>query len=79
LTASYEASRAQDQAEAVALELEAAAEVKRQVTRSVQDLQPLTWAGTDGPTWLSHAEQLLQTRRELLRVERRGWDGTGRC
>ena len=73
LTVSYEASRAQDQAEAVALE--AATEIKRQVTRGVQDLQPLTWAGTDGPTWLVHAEQLLQTRRELLRVERRGGDG----
>jgi signal transduction histidine kinase len=39
LTVSYEASRAQDHAEAMAPE--AGAEVKRQVTRVMQDLQPL--------------------------------------
>ncbi len=38
LTVSYESTRAQDQTEAAALEV--AAEVKRQVTRAMQDLQP---------------------------------------
>ena len=73
LTVSYEASRAQDQAESVALE--AAAEVKRQVTRGIQDLQPLAWPGVDGPPWGQGAERLLQTRREILRVERRAPGG----
>jgi hypothetical protein len=73
LTVSYEASRAQDQAEAVALE--AAAEVKRQVTRGIQDLQPLAWPGVDGLPWGQSAERLLQTRRDILRVERRGPGG----
>ena len=46
LTLSYESSRAQDQAEAVALE--AAAEVKRQVTRALQDCQVSSRAGREG-------------------------------
>ena len=72
LTLSYEASKAQDQAEAAALE--AAAEVKRQVNQGLQDLQTLTWPGVDGPPWTAwslRAEQLLQSRREILRLERR--------
>ena len=73
LTVSYEDSRAQDEAEAAALE--AAAEVKRQVMRGVQDMQPLTWAALDETTWLQRSEQLLQQRREVLRIERRGLSG----
>ena len=73
LTVSYESSRAQDQAEAMALE--AAAEVKRQVTRGVQDLQPLTWTAIGDLEWEVRAEQLLQSRRELLRLETRSLQG----
>ena len=49
LTVSYESTRAQDQTEAAALEV--AAEVKRQVTRAIQDLQPLTWPAIDALEW----------------------------
>lgn len=73
LTVSYESSRAQDQAEAVALEV--ASEAKRQVTRSIQDLQPLTWPAIGDIEWDVRADQLLQARRELLRLERRGASG----
>lgn len=73
LTVSYEASRAQDQAEAMALE--AGAEVKRQVTRGMQDLQPLTSPAISGPEWELRAQQLLQGRRELLRLETRSLQG----
>jgi hypothetical protein len=73
LTVSYESTRAQDQTEAAALEV--AAEVKRQVTRAIQDLQPLTWPAIDGLEWGVRADQLLQARRELLRVETRGLQG----
>ncbi|MEI8265736.1 MAG: ATP-binding protein [Betaproteobacteria bacterium] len=73
LTVSYESSRAQDQAEAMALE--AAAEVKRQVTRGMQDLQPLTWPAIGSLEWEVRAEQLLASRRELLRLETRSLQG----
>lgn len=73
LTVSFESSRAQDEAEAVALEV--AGETKRQVTRGIQDLQPLTWPAITSLEWDVRAEQLLQSRRELLRLERRGPGG----
>ncbi|MFM8768930.1 MAG: PAS domain-containing protein, partial [Rubrivivax sp.] len=73
LTVSFESSRTQDEAEAVALEV--AAEIKRQVTRGIQDLQPLTWPAITSLEWDVRAEQLLQSRRELLRLERRGPGG----
>ena len=73
LTVSFESSRAQDEAEAVALEV--AGETKRQVTRGIQDLQPLTWPAITPLEWDVRAEQLLQSRRELLRLERRGPGG----
>ena len=76
LTLSYESSRAQDQAEAVALE--AAAEVKRQVNRGLQDLQALTWPAGGAPAWTDwnlRAEQLLQLRLEIVRLERRDPSG----
>ena len=67
LTISYEASRAQDEADGVAAET--AAEVRHELLGMVQTLQTLGWAETPQAGGLSAAETLLSTHRELKRVE----------
>ena len=69
LTLRYEATRALDETEQVASE--AAGEVRADLLRAEQQLQALSWTpGPDG-AWRLPAAELLKTRRELRRVERR--------
>ena len=69
LTVDYEASRAQEQAEAVAAD--AAAHVKREVLQSVQQLQALMWQDPPPERWVGEVAAMLQSQPALLRVERR--------
>ncbi|MFO1270843.1 MAG: hypothetical protein U1F50_04020 [Rubrivivax sp.] len=69
LTLNYESTRAQDAADSAAAD--AAAEMKRELLRSTQELQLLSWRVAAAPAALEGAGELLRTRRELLRVERR--------
>jgi two-component system sensor histidine kinase DctS len=69
LVLQYESARAQDRTEAAAAAV--ADEVRVSLARSVQELQLLAW-GERGPSqWRQEAAQLLRSRRELVRVERR--------
>jgi two-component system sensor histidine kinase DctS len=68
LTLNYESSRAQDEADAVASE--AAAEIRRDLLRTVQSLQALMWDETS-PSWREGATSLMRGQRELQRIERR--------
>lgn len=74
LTLSYESSRVQDRTDAVAAE--AAADVKRDLLRTMQQLQQLLWGDPALNLWREGADELMRNRRELLRVEHR--DGQGR-
>ncbi len=69
LTLSYESSRAQDDADGIASE--AAAEIKRDLLRTTQALQGLTWGEPLLLRWRAGAVELMRSHRELLRVERR--------
>jgi len=69
LTLSYESSRAQDEADAVAGE--AAAEIKRDLLRTMQALQALMWGEPLLQHWADSATELMRGHRELMRVERR--------
>jgi two-component system sensor histidine kinase DctS len=72
LVLQYESARAQDRTEAAAAAV--ADEVRVSLARSVQELQLLAW-GERGPSqWRQEAAQLLRSRRELVRVERRDAD-----
>ena len=70
LTAAYESARAQDQTENIAIE--AAADVRRDVLAALQDVQTLVWSEASLADWPQRARTVLQTRRGLLRLERRG-------
>ena len=69
LTVSYEAARSQDDIES--LGAEAALQMRRSLLRSMQDLQTLMWPGPVMSSWSESASEMMRTRRELLRVERR--------
>jgi two-component system, LuxR family, sensor histidine kinase DctS len=72
LTVSYESSRSQDDIEAVAAE--AARQMRREVLHATQQLQTLTWTDP-GENFVQAAVDLMRTRPELLRVERRDHQG----
>ncbi|HEY6134294.1 MAG TPA: ATP-binding protein [Rubrivivax sp.] len=69
LTVEFESSQAQEQTEAVATEV--AADVKREATRAIQALQALAWSRDTQPAWEDRSRVLMQSRREILRLERR--------
>ncbi len=69
LTLNYESTRAQDAADTAAAD--AATEMKRELLRSTQALQQLSWRVAPHATGLDGAADLLRQRRELLHVERR--------
>jgi two-component system sensor histidine kinase DctS len=69
LTLSYESTRAQDDADAVASQ--SAMEIKRDLSRTMQSLQSLMWGEPQPQHWRDGATELLRTNRELLRIERR--------
>jgi two-component system, LuxR family, sensor histidine kinase DctS len=72
LTLSYEESRAQDRADAVAAA--AAGEMRRLVQRSLQSAQSLTWNDPPLTQWHYDAQEMVRQRREFLRMERRDSD-----
>ena len=69
LTVAYESGRAQDRVDELAGV--AVGQVKRELARNLQELQTLLWHDSAGPAWRADATQLLRTRRELVRIERR--------
>lgn len=69
LTLNYETSRVQERADAAAAE--AAADVKRDLTRAMQQLQSLLWGDPALNLWREGADEMMRSRRELLRVEQR--------
>ena len=69
LTVSYEAARSQDEIDD--LGAEAALQLRRELLRAMQDLQALMWTGPVMSPWQEGAAQMMRSRRELLRVERR--------
>jgi two-component system sensor histidine kinase DctS len=73
LSIAYEASRTQDQVDAVAAA--GAAQVKRSISRRLQELQALLWNEPTPAQWRADAAQLLRTHAELLRIERRDEGG----
>lgn len=69
LTIDYEASRAQERVEGAAVEL--AAQIKREVSQTVQQLQALLWQEPDPARWSEDVSPVLRARAEVLRAERR--------
>jgi two-component system sensor histidine kinase DctS len=69
LALNYEATRVQDRAEAVAAA--AAAEVRQSLARSLQSLQSLLWNDPSAVQWRRDAGDLVHTRSQILRIERR--------
>ena len=69
LALNYEATRAQDRTDAVASAL--AAQVRQRLARNVQNLQSLLWNDPDLAPWRVAGAELLRSRRELVRIERR--------
>lgn len=69
LTANYERVRAQDQLDASATA--AAADVRLSLSRLQQGLQALHWREPSAAQWRTDAAALLQSRGELIRIERR--------
>jgi len=69
LTVEYEAARTQDRTEAVAAS--AGDEARQVMARSLQALQLLAWSERDSAQWRVDATELLRSRREMVRVERR--------
>lgn len=65
----YEDARAQDRSDAVAAS--AAAELRQQLSRGLQTLQILVWSERSASQWRSDSAELLSSRRELVRIERR--------
>ncbi|HEX5686043.1 MAG TPA: ATP-binding protein [Ideonella sp.] len=72
LTLSYEEARAQDRVDAVAAA--ASGEMRRQVQRSLQSAQSLTWNDPPLAQWHYDALEMLRQRREFLRMEMRDND-----
>jgi two-component system sensor histidine kinase DctS len=69
LTAAYESNRAQEEVESAAVGV--VADVRQSMTRNLQSLQALMWADQTPAQWQDSARELLRSRRELLRIERR--------
>lgn len=69
LTVNHERVRAQEQVDAAAAV--AASDIRQVLARQQQSLQALLWGAPPPAQWRSDASALLQTRRELLRLERR--------
>ncbi|MBX3604434.1 MAG: PAS domain S-box protein [Piscinibacter sp.] len=69
LTINHERLRAQEQVDAVAAS--AAADIRQALARQQQSLQALLWNDPPPVQWRAEVSALLQSRRELLRVERR--------
>ena len=69
LAGRYEASQVQDKLERDAAE--AVVEVRAALGRNLQDLQALQTVQGDAALWEQRASELLQSRRELLRIEHR--------
>jgi two-component system sensor histidine kinase DctS len=69
LVLQYEAARAQDRAEAAASAV--ADQARLALTRSLQGLQLLVWAGGSATQWRGDAAQALRAQPELVRLERR--------
>lgn len=69
LTIDYEASRAQERVDTMAAEI--SAQLRREVSTSVQQLQALQWQDPSGERWASDVAPILRARPALLRAERR--------
>jgi two-component system sensor histidine kinase DctS len=69
LTLSYEAARAQEQADLAAAEV--AARAKQLAGREQQGLQALLWQSFQDPQWRIEASEMLRRSRPLLRLEHR--------
>jgi two-component system, LuxR family, sensor histidine kinase DctS len=69
LTVRYETARAQDDADNVAAAV--AAELRRELTRTVQTMQALGFSVAESPAWRDEAAALLRQRQELRHLERR--------
>lgn len=69
LTLDYENNRAQEQVDAAAAV--SIGDLRQALGRDLQSLQALTWNAPPLLQWRADAADLLRTRRELLRVERR--------
>ncbi|KQV95136.1 ATP-binding protein [Rhizobacter sp. Root1221] len=74
LTLNFESNRAQEVVEGVAAAV--VVDLKQALRRDQQNLQALLWNNPSSDEWRQDAATLLRTRRELLRVERRGEDMT---
>ena len=73
LTLSYESSRAQDETEAVLAE--AAADIRSDLSRTLQTLQTLAWAQAEAAGWRTAAADTLKSRAIIKRIERRDAQG----
>ena len=69
LTARHEASRVQDQTDALAADV--AAQVRSELLRMQQGLQALPSQAAPAERWHADADELLRRNRALLRIERR--------
>ena len=69
LTVRYEATRAQDETELVVGEM--TSEVRSALLMAEQQLQALGWGPGSTDTWQAPAAELLKSRRDLRRLERR--------
>ena len=69
LSLQYESARAQDSVETHAAE--SAVALRRDLLLTLQQLQSLMWAEQTLTHWRDGAGEMLRTRRELLRIERR--------
>lgn len=69
LTVDYESNRAQEEVEASAGSI--SADLRLAVSRDLQNLQALSWSDPALPLQETDARELLRSRREVLRIERR--------
>ncbi|HZE90768.1 MAG TPA: PAS domain S-box protein [Rhizobacter sp.] len=72
LSLDYESNRAQEQVDTTAAG--AASDLRQAVTRDEQSLQALMWNRPPAPQWKAQALELLRSKREIRRVERRDID-----
>ncbi|MDR0227037.1 MAG: PAS domain S-box protein [Burkholderiaceae bacterium] len=72
LAGRYEASQVQDKLERDTAN--AVADIRAALNRNLQDLQALNASDNDPAEWKARAAELLQVRRELMRVESRDAD-----
>ena len=72
LAGRYEATQVQEKLERDTAN--AVGDVRAALSRNLQDLQALNAHSVDASTWRAHASEMLQQRRELMRIEWRGMD-----